>query len=414
MDTLKHIFKICDNLRSKLSQFIIRLVSEFKRDQCMIRASSLSYTSLLALIPLTALSFSLFTAFNTFDGIKDSVQRSLVNILIPTRQDEIIVYIDKFLENSKTMGIIGLMLFTITSVMLLSRISESFNSIWGIKSRRSFIGKFTSYTAVIVFGTLLIGTSFTITAPIRNYINGFSEIQFIIRWLFILSPSIFIFFAFLMMITAIPEAKVNFKSSLLGAFIGTILWGLARGAFTEGASYVIRMSRLYGSIAVIPIFLFWLYLIWIIIFLALEISYVHQHSKQWENRDIVKNYSPLKYFELGFSAFIMIAEHFDTGKNYTTVSEISKTLLIPENSVNNFITNLDKSGLIYQTDESSKKLFPSRSLNKILIKDVLISISGPGESTDLDKTVLKTIKNLFTPGYELLGAATIEDFLKQK
>lgn len=414
MDTLKHIFKICDNLRSKLSQFIIRLVSEFKRDQCMIRASSLSYTSLLALIPLTALSFSLFTAFNTFDGIKDSVQRSLVNILIPTRQDEIIVYIDKFLENSKTMGIIGLMLFTITSVMLLSRISESFNSIWGIKSRRSFIGKFTSYTAVIVFGTLLIGTSFTITAPIRNYINGFSEIQFIIRWLFILSPSIFIFFAFLMMITAIPEAKVNFKSSLLGAFIGTILWGLARGAFTEGASYVIRMSRLYGSIAVIPIFLFWLYLIWIIIFLALEISYVHQHSKLWENRDIVKNYSPLKYFELGFSAFIMIAEHFDTGKNYTTVSEISKTLLIPENSVNNFITNLDNSGLIYQTDESSKKLFPSRSLNKILIKDVLISISGPGELTDLDKTILKTIKNLFTPGYELLGAATIEDFLKQK
>jgi membrane protein len=413
VDFLENTLKSGNKFRTGMFRFIIRLFKEFKKDQCLIRASSLSYTSLLALIPLTALSFSLFTAFDTFQGIKDIVQRSLVNLLIPTRQDEILIYIDQFLENSKTMGIIGLLLFTITSIMLLNRISESFNSIWGSKNRKNFVGKFTSYTAVIVFGTLFIGTSFTITAPIKAFLTGFPEIQFLIRWLFVLSPSIFIFITFLMMITAIPEGKVNLKSSMIGAFVGTILWGFARAAFTEGASYVIRMSKLYGSMAVIPIFLFWLYLIWIIIFLALEISYIHQHAAGLENKDQKRNHDPGESIKLGFSVFIIIAKHFDTGITYTSTSEISENLQISEDTVNGFIRNFSSSGLIYETDETIRKLFPSKSLNKISIKDVLVSILGSDISIDIDETVSQTIKTFLNEGYAKIGATSIEDFLQQ-
>ncbi|MCF6335680.1 MAG: YihY/virulence factor BrkB family protein, partial [Spirochaetales bacterium] len=107
-------------MKSKPVGFILRVIEEFRKDKCLIRASSLSYTTLLALIPLTALSFSLFTAFDTFSGVKASVQRSMVNLLVPTRQDQLILYIDKFLNNTKTMGIVGLLFFTITSIMLLN------------------------------------------------------------------------------------------------------------------------------------------------------------------------------------------------------------------------------------------------------------------------------------------------------
>ena len=413
INTLERVIKYCDNFRSKLLQFIFRLFKEFKKDQCLIRASSLSYTSLLALIPLTALSFSLFTAFDAFEGIKDTIQIALVNILIPTRQDEVLIYIEKFLNNSKTMGIIGLLLFTITSIMLLNRISESFNSIWGSKNKRSFIGKFTSYTAVIVFGTLFIGTSFTITAPIKNFLNGFSEIQFILKWLFILSPSFFIFFTFLMMITAIPEAKVNFKSSLLGAFIGTILWGLARGAFTEGASYVISMSKLYGSLAVIPIFLFWLYLIWIIIFLSLEISYVHQHKNGWEKGDSKEKQYPADIIEKGLAVFYLIASNFDTGEKYFSVSEISLTLSISEELIEQIVQNFVDAELIYETDEAIRQLFPAKSLNKILLKDVMTAIVGSQGHVETEPIVYKAINNFLSGGYKKLGVITIDDFLNK-
>lgn len=412
LDTFEKVFKSGDSVRSRLLNFIIRLLKEFKRDKCFIRASSLSYTSLMALIPLTALSFSLFTAFDAFSGVKESAQKSIVNLLIPTRQDEFMVYIDQFLNNSKAMGIIGLLLFAVTSMMLLNRISESFNTIWGSKNRRSFIGKFTSYSSVIVFGTIFIGTSFTITAPIRKFLNGFPEIQFLIKWLFVLSPSIFIFFTFLLMIMAIPAGKVKLKSSFLGAFIGTILWGLARGAFTEGASYVIRMSTIYGSLAVIPIFLFWLYLIWLIIFLALEISYVHQHNQQWKNRDPKKVLAPVDSIELGLAVFLHIAKQFDDGNSYPSAHRIADTLSMTEDSVNGILKRFINADLIYETDEPVRKLFPARSINKILLQDVLKVILGNHISV---KTTLssETIKLFLSAGYDTIGVDTVEDLLKQ-
>jgi membrane protein len=413
VNTLENTISSGDKLRSRFILFIFRLFKEFKSDQCFIRASSLSYTSLLALIPLTALSFSLFTAFDAFEGIKDSVQRSLVNILIPTRQDEILVYIDQFLDNSKTMGIIGLLLFAVTSIMLLNRISESFNSIWGSKNKRNFIGKFTSYTAIIVFGTLLIGTSFTITAPIKKFLDGFTEIQFLVRWFFILSPSFFIFITFLLMITAIPAGKVKLKSSLLGAFIGTIFWGLARGAFTEGASYVIRMSKLYGSLAVIPIFLFWLYLIWIIIFLALEISYVHQHKNNWIQGMYSKNPGILNDIEVKLSVFLLIANNFHTGPGFTKNEDISLKLNLSEEYITNIIKIFSKSSLIYETDEAVKKIFPSRSLNQMVLKDVIISILGNNSPLEIDTSVSKILHNFLAAGYDIIGESTVEEFLNQ-
>ena len=413
IDTLEMILLSGEKAPAKLIKFIIRLFKEFKKDKCLIRASSLSYTSLLALIPLTALSFSLFTAFDAFEGIKDSVQRSLVTILIPTRQDEILVFIDTFLDNSKAMGIIGLLLFAITSVMLLSRISESFNSIWGSKNEKSFIGKFTSYFSVIVFGTLFIGTSFTLTIPLRRFLDSVPEIQFIIRWLVVIFPSIFIFFTFILMIAAIPEGKVKFKSSFIGALAGSVMWDIARRAFTEGAGYVIRMSKLYGSIAVIPIFLFWLYLIWIIIFLSLEISYVHQHKTGWDKGDSNKKQHPSEIMERGLAVFHLIANNFDTGNNYYSVSEISTKLSISEDLIDQIVNNFLKAGLVYQTDESVRKLLPAKSLNKIMLKDVMKAIVGEQGMIETNSSVYSTLKSFLSAGYKNMGALSIEDFLNK-
>ncbi len=397
-------------MKSGLVRFTLRVIDEFRKDKCLIRASSLSYTTLLALIPLTALSFSLFTAFDTFSGVKESVQRSMVNLLVPTRQDQLILYIDKFLNNTKTMGIVGLLFFTITSIMLLNRISESFNSIWGSTNRRNFIGKFTSYTAIIVFGTLLIGTSFTITVPIRNFLESFPEIRFIVRWVIELAPSIFIFFTFLLMITAIPAGKVKLKSSMPGAFIGTILWGFARGAFTEGASNVIQMSKIYGSLAVVPIFLFWLYIIWIIVFLALEISYVHQHGKNWEKRNLTSNYGPAESILQGLEVFLIIAGKFHNGKEYPSADDISSELSIPLNRIHGIVEKFSKERLILNTDENSEKILPSRSLNKILISDVIKAVSGQIDS-QISGSAYTTINNFFNAGYNTIETNTIEDLI---
>ncbi|RKX80077.1 MAG: hypothetical protein DRP57_13365 [Spirochaetes bacterium] len=337
----------------------------------------------------------------------------MVTILIPTRQDEILVFIDQFLKNSKTMGIIGLLLFTVTSIMLLDRISESFNSIWGSKNNRNFIAKFTSYTSVIVFGTIFIGASFTLTAPIRRFLENLPNIQFIIRWLVVLSPSIFIFLTFFLMITAIPAGRVKFKSSFIGALTGTILWYMARKGFTYGTGYAINMSKLYGSLAVIPIFLFWLYLIWIIIFLALEITYVHQNNFKLQTDIKNKTLSPKEYIETGLIVFYKIAASFDSGGEYYSTASISFELEISESVISEIVESFTKTGLLYEPDQHNSKLLPARSLNKIFVKDVLQATIGKGSIYNIDNEGINLLNTLIAGAYKSIEALTVEDFLKQ-
>ncbi len=215
------------------------------------------------------------------------------------------------------------------------------------------------------------------------------------------------------MISAIPEGKVNLKSSFIGALAGTVMWDIARRGFTEGTGYVIRMSKLYGSIAVIPIFLFWLYLIWIIIFLSLEVSYVHQHKTGWDKGDSIRKQQPSVIIETGLTVFHLIANNFDTGKEYFSVSEISLTLSISEELIEEIVENFIKADLIYKTDESVRKLLPARSLNKILLKDVMKAILGNQGQLESNITVHETLKSFFSAGYKNMGVITVEDFLKE-
>ena len=102
----------------------------------------MAYSSLLALVPLSALVFSLLTAFGAFDKLKESIQELIFSQLLPTRQNEIIEYINIFIENTKTLGVVGLLLFTLTSVFLISNIQGNFNDIWNVRKKRNFFSQF--------------------------------------------------------------------------------------------------------------------------------------------------------------------------------------------------------------------------------------------------------------------------------
>ena len=172
------------------------------------------------------------------------------------------------------------------------------------------------------------------------------------------------------------------------------------------------MSKIYGSLAVIPIFLFWLYLIWIIIFLSLEISYVHQHNKRWGNGDLKKIPGPIESIELGLAVFLQVAGQFDDGNTYPSAHKIANTLSITEDSVSAILKRFTDADLIYETDEPVRKLFPSRSLNKILLKDVFEAILG-NHALAGTANASGTVKDFLSAGYDIIGARTVEDFLKQ-
>ncbi|MCK5674406.1 MAG: hypothetical protein KAH95_13585, partial [Spirochaetales bacterium] len=146
---------------------------------------------------------------------------------------------------------------------------------------------------------------------------------------------------------------------------------------------------------------------------SLEISYVHQHKTGWDKGDTNKKQQPAEIIERGLAVFYLIANNFDSGNKYYSVSEISSSLSISEELIEQIVDNFISAGLIYKTDETVRKLLPARSLNKILLKDVMKSIMGIQGLLESNVAVYKTTKSFLSAGYKNIGAVTIEDFLNQ-
>ncbi len=153
-------------------QFVQATWQQLGRDKVIIRASGLAYSSLLAAVPLVAVAFAMFSAFGAFDDIKQRVQEFLFSQFLPTSQDEIVEYVNQFADSASRLGLIGFLFLVLAAILLLDNIESNFNQIWHVTSPRRFIAKITSYTSVLVFGTLLLGASITISARSRPRFSG--------------------------------------------------------------------------------------------------------------------------------------------------------------------------------------------------------------------------------------------------
>ncbi len=379
---------------------------EFTRDRCLLRASSLSYSTLLAIVPLSGLIFALFTAFGAFEPVKIHIQNFIVQMLIPTMHDEFLRYLNTFIANSKALGIAGLLIFAFTSILLLDSISETFNAVWGSSNRRNFIAKFTSYSSVIVFGTLFIGASFAITSPLHVALLKFPKGLFIIRWFIQLLPSLFIFITFLLMISAIPAGKVNMKSALTGAFCGTVLWDLSRWLFVNGTNYVMKMSIIYGSLAAIPIFLLWLYIIWIIMLGSLEITYVHQYLKRGSLKAAEVRDTPINQILKGIALITSIGENFNRGKSPFSLAKLAYVNALSVNQCLDYLGKFTNKGILYMSPDK-KRILPLKDFHTVSAKTVLEALIGTAEQP------AEIVEMFLAAGYTSIEKITINDLVQR-
>jgi membrane protein len=260
-------------------QFFKTLLAEYQRDQCLARAGGLAFATLLALVPLLALMFSLFSALGSFSGLLERFEAFLLTQLVPASQEEIMAYVQRFVRNSRALGVAGLLFFLATAVFLLNAVQNSFNAVWGSRPRRNSLHRLATFASILIVGSFLLSIGLNLFGVARSLVGGpaVAELGRSLSFLTAVAPSVFIFLALLLMIALLPSGRVRFGSALVGAAAGLVLWELARRLFFLWITYVLRMSVMYGSLAAVPIFLIWLYVAWSVVLLALEIAYLHQH-----------------------------------------------------------------------------------------------------------------------------------------
>ena len=405
----------------RLIQFLIGLWEQFIRDKVIIRASGLAYSSLLATVPLIAVIFSVLTAFGALDELQVKVQKFLLSNFLPTQQDEMLALVEQFTVNTTKLGFLGFVFLTLAAILLLDSIESNFNDIFHVTSRRRLVSKITAYTSVLVFGTLLIGTSLSISARIETaLLRGMGlDLSWISRQLGWLFPLVLAFFAFLFLYMVVPFTRVRFKSAVIGAATSAVLFEVGKHLFADWVGQSVRYSTVYGSLAVVPIFLIWLYITWIVVLIGLEIAFTHQHFMTLLRSRAVRDGPEGDRVGTGLRLFTLVAQRFETGEDPPTCDQLSRRMLVPLDTVENRINRLDEVGLIRRValGSDTEGVVPARPPDSVIVSEVIEAfqpqLMDPGPNRAVEEAVNDVLGGFLNAGHESVGDLTFKTILDE-
>ncbi len=385
----------------KILQLTINVYNKFSRDAGFARAGGLAYSTIMAAIPFAAVVISMLGIFGVFQNVQDQVMDFVLRMLIPTKQDQAKEIVNQFLNNSKTLGVVGLVLFTITSVLLLNTITENMNAMWGSKAGTKFLSKFTTYVSVIIFGSLLLAASTTITSKIS--FTHIEHLAILNQILLRISPFIFDFFVIMLLIGITPSGRVQMKYLLIVSSMGALFWEIIKYAFFDVSSWAIRTSVIYGALAVIPIFLFWVYIIWTIILISLETAWVMQHkNNNWMGKPF-SDMTPAEKLTFGVELFLTVAQEYDSGREGPTSDQLADVFSVSVSDVRYMMELLQKEKFVIQAGENGNLWVPARSLSKIKTRDLINSVFGQSSHEE--------IKSFIESGREGLHSGSISELI---
>jgi membrane protein len=255
----------------------------FQEDRCFAEAASLSYTSLLALVPLLAVVFGIVSAFPVFEQWSEQLKSAVYANMVPDSGTQLAATFEQFLDSVNKLTLTGTLFLIVTALLLMMRIEKTFNLIWRVPEDRPLVQKVTMYWAVLTLGPLALGGATALSAqPLFDMLGGGLVDAGTLRGVGTFGLT---WLAFGLIFTLVPNCKVPISYAALGALLSTILFSLAKTAFV---AYVGRASYsvIYGALASVPIFLFWLYIVWTVILLgailAAALTTFSDRGTDWE------------------------------------------------------------------------------------------------------------------------------------
>ncbi|MFN2644941.1 MAG: YihY family inner membrane protein [Burkholderiales bacterium] len=248
-------------------EFTVALVTRFREERATQTAGSLTYTSLLSLVPLFTVALAITTAFPVFDEWIGSLQLFILENVLPDTPavDTLIDQINSFTHNAARLTAIGIAGFVVTSVMLMLTVDNALNRIFRVQRRRPLVQNIFVYWGVITLGPLFIGGSLSSTYFALRRAAGTLPLGFISDALFGLVPFVLTCAALALLYGIVPARRVEWRHALLGGLLAGIGFEIAKRGFAIYLTRVPTYTLIYGAFATIPIFLIWLYLSWLVV-----------------------------------------------------------------------------------------------------------------------------------------------------
>lgn len=266
----------------------------------MTHAAALSFSSVLAVIPMVALAYFSFSALGGFSKVESLIEGYMFENIAPSFAENLKTYLYQIKENvsAKTMGIFGLAAFSFTSIVTISKIEKSLNLIWGVKRSRNIFKKGILYWGLLTLAPLLLGTSFYLSTKMVTLlrIDGLGGVGQVFSGTIL--PAIFSGVAFSSLYWLLPNFKVRKRAAFLSGFSTALVFEIAKQLYSYYAAIALGNS-FYGSLAVLPVFLLWLYVAWLIVLMGAEFCVWIQYQMEGGSWDVTgETYHPILLVDL--------------------------------------------------------------------------------------------------------------------
>ena len=414
-------------------QFWELVFTGFSNNRCPVRATALAYTTLLALIPMIAVAASISTGIlksqgqapidRAIDALVDQVtpkldetaddseasapapvvepvagstnapgtargksrfqisvddKRAAAKVIEANRKQVSSAIKDSLNKvQSGSLGVTGMIGLIVVAILLFSTIEATFNDIWGVSRGRSWVSRVVQYWATVTLGPLIpiVVFSFNIgaeLAPVQAWMEsvhlGFLS-QFAIEQL---APLVVLSFGFAFFYQLMPNTKVRWTAALVGGFTGGALWHLNSKLNVLFVSKVVSSAQIYGSLAMIPVFLFGLYLSWLILLFGAQVAYAFQNRVAYLQEKEAQRINFLGREYLALRIMTLIGQRFDNARTTApSVIDIGQSLHVSTQLVDDILKSMTTAGLVMETLGRETGFTLTRPLEKITCHDVL-------------------------------------------
>ena len=251
---------------SRCWRFAAQVARRFHEDRCLELASSLAFTTVLALVPLTTVALTVISAFPVSASLVEHINAFVADHMLPQKFGDVITsYVEQFISNAAKLTVVGIVFLVVTAIALMYTIERTFNSIWRVRAQRHAGRRFVMYVAILTIGPLLIGLSLSITSYVVSVSLGLTAgvpgASAAILWM---APLLLTVAAFSLLYFAVPGTAVQLTHALAGGTVAGVLFELMKRGFALYVSQVPAYDMVYGAFATVPLILLWIYLSWVV------------------------------------------------------------------------------------------------------------------------------------------------------
>ncbi|MGD8381710.1 MAG: YihY/virulence factor BrkB family protein [Syntrophobacterales bacterium] len=409
----------------KQLQLTLYVWQEFWRDNSLLRASGLTYTTLLTLVPLLALMFALLKGLGVQRALEPFILERLTGGSHPVTE-YIMEYVSRIHVGS--LGTLGITFLFITMILVLTNIEMAFNQIWEVDRGRPWLRKCSDYLGLVVILPVAMFVALSLTTFVKSHLvtRELLSIDFLGRlyvYVLKLAPFFVMWLAFSFVYLFMPNTRVNPISASAGGIIGGTLWQFSQWAYIHYQFGFRTYGAIYGALSQLPVLLIWVFVSWIILLLGAEIAFAHQHLAKFRLKQRWRAQPTGNKSYWGLQLLLLVGKCFEAGKPPPTIMELAESMQIPAEETRAITERLENLGALKASGENGFEVLPAIDLKHLMVFDLVEgleerksveSTTAPEGYGDIIQEILDLVREQGRNGVEGLSVADLLDRAKEE